>query len=513
MRIISFNVNGLRSIREHYAISKGWTFDEFLDSLEADIICFQESKINEVAKLQREYAMPSEYTGYFTFQKAVKKVGYSGVVTYCKRGTWEPIAYEEGFTGVLSTGSTGSTGSLGNTENQKYDTDILRTLDSEGRCIITDHVHFVLIHVYFPNYSGPERTDFREKFYDALWCRCLELLRAGRSIVLLGDINVAYHPRDRCEYARAFQDLCSRVGDERAEELIRLHNTHGLDETVSANDRLVIEAFYNDRPLRSWLYRLLFMDKEAQKYGLRDVFRTFHPKEEQKYTAWNTQMAARGTNHGSRIDLILVAGPLFANGITVTNSDILPKVMGSDHCPVYMELDLDPTPITTPAVPKNLKIHHNQKRLSDFFQKKDETLEMDPEASPPVQQIVEPLADTTTALVGTKRSCTLAAKITDFFPVKTNPPASTVQDEELPDGVLEQFENNERASQDWKGIFQRKPPPLCRGHSEPCQLRTVNKTGPNRGRKFYSCARGVGNNDDPEARCGHFEWMIGAKKK
>jgi hypothetical protein len=179
-----------------------------------------------------------------------------------------------------------------------------------------------------------------------------------------------------------------------------------------------------------------------------------------------------------------------------------------------MELDLDPTPIVSPAVPRNLKVYHNQKRLSDFFQKKSDTLDADPVVnSIATNPIAEPLVNLTSSPTVSKKPCTMAAKITDFFPVKTNLPIETVQDEELPEGVWEQFETNGRASQDWKGIFQRKPPPLCRGHSEPCRLQTVNKTGPNKGRKFYSCARGVGDSNDPAARCGHFEWMIGTKKK
>ena len=55
------------------------------------------------------------------------------------------------------------------------------------------------------------------------------------------------------------------------------------------------------------------------------------------------------------------------------------------------------------------------------------------------------------------------------------------------------------------------PVPLCKGHSEPCVLRMVKKEGPNKGKQFYTCARGEGLKSNPEARCDFFKWV--EKKK
>ena len=60
----------------------------------------------------------------------------------------------------------------------------------------------------------------------------------------------------------------------------------------------------------------------------------------------------------------------------------------------------------------------------------------------------------------------------------------------------------------WKGLLSGPPPPpVCKGHKEPCVLRTVKKAGPNRGKQFYVCARPEGHSTNKEARCDHFQWI------
>ena len=60
----------------------------------------------------------------------------------------------------------------------------------------------------------------------------------------------------------------------------------------------------------------------------------------------------------------------------------------------------------------------------------------------------------------------------------------------------------------WKNILRGPDPaPLCKGHKEPCVLKTVNRTGPNRGKKFYMCAKPAGFKGDPNTRCETFIWF------
>ena len=63
--------------------------------------------------------------------------------------------------------------------------------------MITDHKLFVLINVYFPNAGqGVHRALFKMDFYECILAKCRELLSAGRSVVLLGDVNTAHRPID-----------------------------------------------------------------------------------------------------------------------------------------------------------------------------------------------------------------------------------------------------------------------------------------------------------------------------
>ncbi len=72
----------------------------------------------------------------------------------------------------------------------------------------------------------------------------------------------------------------------------------------------------------------------------------------------------------------------------------------------------------------------------------------------------------------------------------------------------EKSENKSQLSAGWKTLFKGlPPPPLCKGHKEPCVLRTVKKQGVNRGKRFYVCAKPEGPKTNPESRCDHFQWF------
>ena len=64
------------------------------------------------------------------------------------------------------------------------------------------------------------------------------------------------------------------------------------------------------------------------------------------------------------------------------------------------------------------------------------------------------------------------------------------------------------AAQAWKCLLGGPGKvPLCKGHKEPCILRTVKKEGPTKGKQFYTCARGEGLKSNPESRCDYFLWI------
>jgi len=93
------------------------------------------------------------------------------------------------------------------------------------------------------------------------------------------------------------------------------------------------------------------------------------------------------------------------------------------------------------------------------------------------------------------------------------------------DVIASKWENSDQLSQEhmgnvvatdiaskWKTLLQGPPlAPLCKGHSQPCILRTVKKEGPNKGRQFWVCCKPEGPKNHPEARCDHFIWVSSKK--
>lgn len=157
MKLISWNVNGLRSL----AKNDYWT--DFL-KLNPDIFGLQEIKAEE-EQLSEEMRAPKGYTGYFNSSKTRK--GYSGVAMYTKE---EPF---EVFSG------------LG-----------VKELDQEGRLIGGEFKDFYFFNVYFPNGGGgPERLAYKLDFYDA-FLEFVEEKRQNKPVIFTGDVNTAHEEID-----------------------------------------------------------------------------------------------------------------------------------------------------------------------------------------------------------------------------------------------------------------------------------------------------------------------------
>ncbi len=508
LQITTFNVNGIRSIRDYYAQSKlngNLNFSQFLDYFQSDILCFQEHKTNESGKLSQELSFPLGYLAFYVFPKVPRKIGYSGVVTFVRESSpWRPIAWFDGFSGV----NDGKL-SISPLLQSHFSRVELVELDSEARCIITDHFHFFLINCYFPNDSGEHRNQFRNSFYYAIQLRCLDLIREhGKAVIVIGDINIAYHPLDHCEYATAFKKEFPDDFDVGK-------------QLISSDDSKLITQFYTN-PMRRWLAEWLYLRKcpdvefEIEDHLLwRDCFRAMKPFKEfhDQYTCWNTLVSARGSNYGTRIDAIFTSGPLFAEEslVQLAECDILPKVMGSDHCPVYCKLEFDEAMLEVNDEElqrlqlKKGNIARSFGRLDEFFSKKrknDETVEA-AECSVIVE---EKIVKKTTIL--------------DFFEKK---PKMTVQGEDeksLPDidetllttavdaDSIQTPQNQNK--EEWNSFFTKPVAPHCHHGMEAIMMR-VKKPGPNRGRSFYCCSKPVGPSGHPESRCEFFQWLNPSK--
>ncbi len=169
----------------------------------------------------------------------------------------------------------------------------LERFDLEGRMLLSEHPGFTLLNVYFPNgQRGHDRVRFKIEFYDALLAFCDRLRDEGRRLIVCGDFNTAHQPID---LARPKEN----------------ETTSGfLPEEREAVSR--------------WLER-----------GFVDVYRHLHPEAEE-YTWWTYRFSARERNIGWRIDYFLVDEPLVPR---IRAARILSEVMGSDHCPIELELE------------------------------------------------------------------------------------------------------------------------------------------------------------------------------
>ncbi|XP_027921654.1 DNA-(apurinic or apyrimidinic site) lyase 2 isoform X2 [Vigna unguiculata] len=212
MKIVSYNVNGLRQ-----RISQFGSLRNLLNSFDADILCFQETKLRR-QELTADLIMADGYESFFSCTRTSQRgrTGYSGVITFCRvKSAFSsnevalPLAAEEGFTGLLENSQASKDELPFMTDDLKeFSKDELISLDSEGRCIITDHTHFVLFNVYGPRAANDdtERIQFKQKFYSVLQKRWESLLHQGRRIFVVGDLNIAPFAIDRCDAGPDFEN-------------------------------------------------------------------------------------------------------------------------------------------------------------------------------------------------------------------------------------------------------------------------------------------------------------------
>ncbi|MFV9830461.1 exodeoxyribonuclease III [Bacillus sp. ATD] len=252
MKLISWNVNGLR------AVMRKMDFLSYLKEEDADIICLQETKIQDgQVDLQPE--------GYHVYWNYAVKKGYSGTAVFSKQ---EPLRVMYG---------------IGIEEH-----------DQEGRVITLEFENVFVMTVYTPNSRrGLERIDYRMQWEEALLSYILEL-DEKKPVILCGDLNVAHQEIDL--------------------------------KNAKANRK---NAGFSDQE-RGAFTRLL----EA---GFVDSFRHVYPDLEGAYSWWSYRAGARDRNIGWRIDYFVVSESLKEQ---IEDAGISKDVMGSDHCPVELIINI-----------------------------------------------------------------------------------------------------------------------------------------------------------------------------
>lgn len=165
--------------------------------------------------------------------------------------------------------------------------------DQEGRVITIEMDIFFLVTVYTPNSKSElERLDYRMVWEDDFRCY-LKKLEEIKPVIVCGDLNVAHKEIDLKNPKT---------------------NLRSAGFTIEERDKmtLLIES------------------------GFVDTFRYFYPDLENAYTWWSYFGKAREKNVGWRIDYFLTSEALVPR---YKSAGIEPEVMGSDHCPVWFELD------------------------------------------------------------------------------------------------------------------------------------------------------------------------------
>ena len=154
MRIISWNVNGLRAARK----KPGW-----LDmlTLKPDVLCLQETKMGGVDT-------PFLYEDWrWQVREDAEKKGYSGTMTVSGLST--PFYAEDSVAGIIA---------------------------EEGRTSLSDFEDFILLNCYFPNgRRNSDRLRYKHNFYYAM-LNTIEVLQSEVPVILCGDLNTAHQPID-----------------------------------------------------------------------------------------------------------------------------------------------------------------------------------------------------------------------------------------------------------------------------------------------------------------------------
>ncbi|HET6622769.1 MAG TPA: exodeoxyribonuclease III, partial [Candidatus Saccharimonadales bacterium] len=220
-----------------------------------------------------------DLSGYEEYWNSAERPGYSGTAIFTKI---KPISVSFGFSDDIA---------------ERYDLagDSYGDPTKEGRIITAEFDDFYVVNVYTPNSKGDlSRLDLRYKQWDPAFLEHLVELQRSKKVLVCGDMNVAHQEID-------LANPKPNIGK------------HG------------------------------FTDQERQRFseilaaGFIDSFRHKHPDQHDAYTWWTHWANARTRNVGWRIDYWLASELLV---LKLKAADIHPDVMGSDHCPVSLTLEV-----------------------------------------------------------------------------------------------------------------------------------------------------------------------------
>lgn len=216
---------------------------------------------------------------YHEYWNSAEKAGYSGTAIFSKI---KPLSVINGFADGIA---------------QKYNlaSDSYGDPNKEGRVISAEFDNFWVVTVYTPNSKGDlSRLSLRHEQWDPAFLEHIKTLEETKPVLFSGDLNVAHNEID-------LANPQANVGK------------HGFTN----EERQGFDSF--------------------EKAGFVDTFRILHPETTEAYSWWTHWANARARNVGWRIDYWLTSKSLKDK---IVAANIHPDVMGSDHCPVSIEINL-----------------------------------------------------------------------------------------------------------------------------------------------------------------------------
>lgn len=234
----------------------------------------------DILCLQETKAQPDQsevdLEEYEEFWNSADRKGYSGTAIFTKV---KPLGVRKNFSEAI---------------NKKYDfKDKYGDVSSEGRVLTLEFDDFFVTTVYTPNSKGDlSRLKLREEVWGPAYQDHLAELQKEKPVLACGDFNVAHQEID---LARPKENV----------------GKHGFTDEERNDFTALLET------------------------GVLDTFRILHPKEKDVYSWWTHWGQARARNVGWRIDYWLASKDLEKN---IIEAKVHMDVMGSDHCPVSIEI-------------------------------------------------------------------------------------------------------------------------------------------------------------------------------
>ena len=221
------------------------------------------------------------FPGYYSYWNYAKKKGYSGTAIFTKH---QPLNVTYGLPAAIIEKAVSTTA-----EKEDWE-----AVNSEGRTVTLEYDTFFIVTVYTPNSQDELRRLPLRMVWDDSFRSYIQELDAAKPVLICGDLNVAHQEID-------------------------LKNP----KTNRKNPG--------------------FTDEEREKFttllsvGFTDTFRYFYPDQKDIYSWWSYRFRAREKNAGWRIDYWLCSNRLTPR---LQAAKIHTDIMGSDHCPVEVDIDL-----------------------------------------------------------------------------------------------------------------------------------------------------------------------------